>query len=240
VNLRPNCGQIGYMATNHPNFDATSMAGINALVFDLDGTLIDSTTGIGGALRAAFQSAGRTMPAVDLRRVIGPPITDIARRIEPSLSDAELATIERSYRSNYDNEGWRETVVYPAVEDTLRAFHRHGLRLFIVTNKPLAPTSNILKHLGLHDLFIETLTRDGRTPRYTGKSEMLADLISRHGLRRNSTLMIGDTNEDQEAAHANGLCFLFVTYGYGSVMMPAHSIHHFSEIATILNVTPMQ
>jgi len=228
------------MATSVPNLDAIQIAGVNALVFDLDGTLVDSTSGIGRALSAAFQSAGRTMPAVDLRRFIGPPITEIALRIEPSLSETELSAIELSYRSNYDNEGWRDTVVYPAVADTLHALHRLGFRLFILTNKPLLPTSNILEHLGLQKLFVETLARDSRTPRYASKSEMLGDLIDRHDLSSSDTLMIGDASEDQEAARTNGLHFLHVTYGYGTATMPARSIRHFSEIAALLNVSPTQ
>jgi phosphoglycolate phosphatase len=210
---------------------------INTLVFDLDGTLIDSTAGVRNALSAAFQSAGRMMPATDMRRVIGPPITVIARRIEPLLSDAEVAVIERSYRAIYDSNGWRDAFAYPAVVDTLHIFHRRGLRLFIVTNKPLLPTSNILAHLGFDGLFVEALSRDSRTPHYVSKSEMLADLLTRHHLLSDTALMVGDTSEDQEAAHSNGLAFLHVTYGYGSVITSAHRIDHFSEIATLLSAT---
>jgi phosphoglycolate phosphatase len=210
---------------------------ISAVVFDLDGTLIDSTPGISGALAKAFQSANRSMPAVDLRRVIGPPIGVIARRVEPSLTDTEVAIIERSYRTLYDSEGWRNTLAYPAVADTLDTLCRHGLRLFIVTNKPLVPTSNILAQLGLNAIFLETLTRDSRVPHFSSKTEMLADLLSRHRLQPSTTLMIGDTSEDQEAAHANRIDFLHATYGFGSVTRPALCIHHFSEIAALLNLS---
>jgi phosphoglycolate phosphatase len=218
------------------NLNVPSFSRINALVFDLDGTLIDSTPGICSALRTAFKSVGRTMPEVNLRRVIGPPITVIARRIEPLLSEAEVVGIERSYRAIYDSDGWRDTLAYPAVADTLRALHRRNVRLFIVTNKPLVPTSNILNHLGLKDLFVEALTRDSRSPHYVSKADMLSDLIGRQRLQSNTTLMIGDTNEDQEAAHVNGLDFLHATYGYGSVTVPGGHVDHFSEIAALLNI----
>jgi phosphoglycolate phosphatase len=222
-------------ASTHLNL--TEFTETNALVFDLDGTLIDSTPGIESALRAAFQSVGRTMPAVDLRRIIGPPITVIARRVEPLLSDAEVASIEQSYRAIYDSVGWRDTLAYPTVGDTLGALHRRGLRLFIVTNKPLVPTLKILAHLGLANLFLEVLTRDSRAPHYASKADMLADLLSGQQLKPSATLMIGDTSEDQEAAHTNNIDFLHATYGYGSVTMPARCIRQFSEIATLLNVT---
>jgi phosphoglycolate phosphatase len=214
---------------------STSFSRIRALVFDLDGTLIDSTPGIGRSLRTAFQAVGRTMPEIDLRRVIGPPITVIARSIEPLLSDTEVGGIERSYRAVYDGDGWRDTVAYSAVGDTLRVLHRRDLHLFIVTNKPLVPTSNILAYLGFNDLFVEVLTRDSRSPHYASKADMLADLLSRHRLQTSTTLMVGDTSEDQEAANTNGLDFLHATYGYGSVTSRAPHLHHFSEIATLLS-----
>ena len=214
--------------------NSTGLARIDAVVFDLDGTLIDSMPGIENALRTAFQSAKRTMPEVDLRRIIGPPIAVIARRVEPTLSDKEVEIIERSYRASYDRVGWRDSLAYPDVADTLALFHRCGIRLFIVTNKPIAPTSNILAHLGLRDFFLEVLTRDSRVPHYANKADMLADLLNRQHLVPGATLMIGDTGEDQEAAHTNGLEFLHVTYGYGSVPALARCVHQFSEIAPLL------
>jgi phosphoglycolate phosphatase len=154
------------------------------------------------------------------------------------LSDAEVSSIERSYRAIYDSDGWRDTLAYPAVADTLRALHRRDLRFYIVTNKPLVPTSKILNHLGLNDLFVEALSRDSRSPHYSSKADMLSDLLERQRLQPDSTLMVGDTNEDQEAAHANGLDFLYAAYGYGSVAVPDSHIDHFSEIAALLSIDP--
>jgi phosphoglycolate phosphatase len=225
------------MAASESRFKPICFSQINSVVFDLDGTLIDSTPGIAGALEEAFRSAGRSMPAVDLRRIIGPPITVIARRIEPSLSDTEVATIERHYRAIYDNAGWRNTLAYPAVVQTLHELYKQGLRLFIVTNKPLIPTSNILSHLGLKNFFIETLTRDSREPHYANKAEMLAELLCRQQLDPDTTLMVGDTSEDQESAYANRLGFIHATYGYGSLTETTHRMHHFSEIVVLLNIT---
>jgi phosphoglycolate phosphatase len=206
---------------------------LTAIVFDLDGTLVDSSPGIASSLAAAFQSVGRVMPEADFRKAIGPPIRIIARRVEPSLTDDELDLIEPFYRADYDNRAWRDTVIFDGVADTLREFHAQGLRLFIITNKPRIPTTHILAQFNLQHLFHEILTRDGGLPPFASKAEMLATLIERHGLSPDSTVMVGDTGEDQETAHANHVPFLHVTYGCGTVES-AHKIDLFPELAMLL------
>jgi phosphoglycolate phosphatase len=201
---------------------------------DLDGTLIDSTPGIHSSLAAAFEAAGRAMPPTDLRRIIGPPITVIARRIEPSLTDDEVLIIERIYRKLYDSEGWRQTVAFESVDATLKTLQATGKQLFIVTNKPKIPTGNILATLGLNMLFTESLTRDSRTPHFASKAEMVNDILSRHRLAPESIVMVGDTIEDQESAHAHGLRFLHARYGFGAIPDASHPIDNFSEVLSLL------
>jgi phosphoglycolate phosphatase len=204
-----------------------------SLIFDLDGTLIDSCPGIGSSLSAAFDSIGRKMPAADLRAIVGPPIRVIAARIEPTLSETELVQIELSYRTRYDSDGWRETVPFDGVAETLQALHLAGVSMFIVTNKPRIPTEKILTQLRLIRLFKEISTRDSRTPAYDSKTEMLFGLLQRYSLNRESSVMVGDTIEDEEAAAANGLRFLYATYGYGSIKNPHFPISQFAEISKL-------
>jgi phosphoglycolate phosphatase len=204
-------------------------------VFDLDGTLIDSSPGIAAALSIAFLSAGRTMPTTNVRSIIGPPIRVIATRIEPTLTEGELAQVEKTYRSEYDTEGWRETVLFEGVVKTLQDIRDGGTRMFVVTNKPKIPTTKILTYLGMGDLFDDVVTRDSRNPGYGSKSEMLRDLILRHNLHSESTIMVGDTAEDGEAAAANDLSFIHATYGYGSMDAPHCRIASFPELRTVLS-----
>lgn len=212
---------------------------VSTIVCDLDGTLIDSIPGIGASLSAAFLAIGREMPTADLRAAIGPPIGIIARRIEPSLSDDEVTQIERHYRAGYDVDGWRETVLFQGVADTLQSLREQGCRLYIITNKPRIPTEKILIHLGLHSLFEEVVSRDSRSPGYESKSEMLRDLLHRRSLPADATIMIGDTSEDGEAASANHLKFAFVTYGYGAHSSVALSIDNFADLQQLLLINPL-
>jgi len=209
---------------------AASLAGFQALVFDLDGTLIDSAPGISASLKAAFNSAGRSMPGAEVRSVIGPPIGVIARKIDPTLTDAEVKLIEQEYRSSYDSEGWRETVAFDGVVETLSRLHAAGWRLFVVTNKPSVPTGKILALLKIESALEAVFSRDSRTPRYASKTEMLADLMAIHKLEPGSTAMVGDTQEDGEAALANRLQFVHVSYGYGTVSDAAMRANRFQDI----------
>jgi phosphoglycolate phosphatase len=203
------------------------------LVFDLDGTLVDSSPGIATSLAMAFQAVGRVMPTADFRKAIGPPLRGIARRVEPTITDAELDIIEPLYRTDYDSRGWRDTVIFDGVVKTLTELQSYGIRFFIVTNKPVLPTRQILEQFELQQFFEEVLSRDSRSPAFASKAEMLASLIERYDLSPESTLMVGDTIEDLETAHANHVPFLYVTYGFGTVESP-DSIDRFPALATLL------
>ena len=211
---------------------------VGAFVFDLDGTLVDSVPGIGAALAEAFRSIGRTVPednfAARLRRAIGPPIRVVAKRIEPGLTDDETLAIELAYRPLYDNDGWRETVLFEGVAETLRELHGSGCRLFIVTNKPRIPSLKILDLLGLAQLFEAVSTRDSVTPHYASKAAMLGDVIAAHRLESGATVMVGDTVEDHEAAEVNGVRFVFASYGYGDDPDASRVIKSFGELIAVV------
>ena len=201
-----------------------------AIIFDLDGTLVDSSPGIATALSSAFSAVGRTMPFRDLRRVIGPPIKVIAKRLEPTLTDNELSIVESVYRSQYDLKAWSETSLFEGVPEGLRTLRTWGWRLFIVTNKPHLPTIKILSQFGLGPLFDEVLTRDISYPPYRTKAAMVADLVRSHSLSIGKTIMVGDTLEDEEAAHSNNLDFVFARYGYGNLPRASVSIEQFTNL----------
>jgi phosphoglycolate phosphatase len=208
------------------------------LVFDLDGTLVDSIAGIERSLTAAFRAAGRPMPKADLRRLIGPSIDIIARRLDASLSDDEVLRIERHYRLGYDTDGWRHTVLFKDVADTLSTLKQRGHRLFIVTNKPRIPTENLLAYLDLRIFFEDVVCRDFAAPAYRSKAEMLRNLIERHVLLAGLTIMVGDTVEDNEAATANGLTFFQARYGYGDIAPYVSTIGTLKDLLALVATKP--
>lgn len=216
--------------------DGKLQTGVSALVYDLDGTLIDSAPGIEASLRVAFQAARRVLPSVDMRALIGPPITTIALNADPTLTPDELTVIEKVYRQDYDSSGWRSTVLFEEVEACLRLQHKSGIRLFVVTNKPSIPTANILGHLGLLPLFESVVSRNSRHPSYASKAEMLGDLVNTRSLDVSTSIMVGDTSEDQHAAQKNQLGFIHAAYGYGKAVDAALSFHRFAKLHELITL----
>ncbi len=206
------------------------MPGPRTYIFDLDGTLIDSLPGIEQALTAAFATLHRTFPPNTLRPLIGPPIRTIARRLDPTLTDAETLEIERNYRAFYDDDSWKNTRLFPEVESTLKALHRSGHKLFVLTNKPALPARRILDHFALTDLFTAILTRDSSSPAFVSKSAMLAHLLAYHDLDPKHCLLVGDTPEDAAAAHANHLPCVLMSFGYGEIEPAQTSLNTFSSL----------
>jgi phosphoglycolate phosphatase len=209
---------------------AQSLMKPECFAFDLDGTLVDSNPGIASALRAAFASIGRAVPDRDIRSAIGPPIRILARRLDPQLTDDQCAAIEQAYRTLYDGEHWRQTLLFEGVDETLRHLHRTARRLFVVTNKPRIPTLKILQHFKLEPLFADIVTRDSTNPPFPNKAAMLRHLILHHQFNPAAATMVGDTAEDEEAAVANEIPFLFMTYGYGVAGPNSRRLERFADL----------
>jgi phosphoglycolate phosphatase len=175
------------------------------LIFDLDGTLLDSLPGIEWSVAQAFAACGMEAPRQSLRPYLGPPIRAILGTLGGVQAAEKLDGLERAFRVSYDGEGWRMTTCCEGAPAVLGRLREGGHRLYVATNKPALATSKILRELGMESVFEEIACRDSRTPPYGSKSELLADLVARRALARADCLMIGDTGEDSAAASAAGI-----------------------------------
>ena len=189
----------------------------HSLVFDLDGTLIDSAPSILAGFAAVVRQHGIT-PQVPLdSRLIGPPLLPTLARISgvsaPDMLDAMAAT----FKAWYDAEGYTRTVVYPGIDAALHALADRA-RLYIVTNKRIHPTRQILGHLGWAPLFSGVYAQDAFAPPLPSKAAVIGQVLSMHGIDPAGALYVGDRAEDGEAATANGLAFAWATWGYGGAL----------------------
>lgn len=193
----------------------------DTVLFDLDGTLLDSLPGIRYSIVEAFRACGLPMADVEMRSLIGPPIRTILSRLLVTLpveaKEQHLNCLERAFRASYDSEGWQKTYHYAGTAAMLKQMKEQGLRLFVVSNKPRQVSLKILQREDTFEYFDQIVTRDSRMPRYAGKYEMISYLLIEQAMQPANCLMVGDTIEDAEAAAAAGMQFCLMTHGYGDV-----------------------
>jgi phosphoglycolate phosphatase len=189
----------------------------NCVLFDLDGTILDSLPGIEASVRAAFVARDLPVPAGSLRELIGPPIRTILSRAGNITDETILDALECAFRQHYDSEGWQRTLCFPEAARVLEKMRQRGHRLFVVSNKPRQVSLKILEKEGILDLFETIVTRDSRSPAFERKEEMIRTLLAEGDIATENCVMVGDTIEDAGAAAAAGVSFIYMTHGYGLV-----------------------
>ena len=193
------------------------MSKINTIFFDLDGTLIDSVEGIEYAVKQAINLVKPSVKIPSLRPFIGPPIKIVLQSVLPNINEGEMQEILTYFRRIYDQEGWKKSICYDGVIETLSNLGKLGKTGFIVTNKPFVPTYAILEELTIKACFQEVLCPNSQNPPFTSKVEMIQTAIANYHLNPETCLMVGDSLDDAKAAHFNNIKFVAVNYGYGQV-----------------------
>ncbi|MER2515388.1 MAG: HAD hydrolase-like protein [Candidatus Accumulibacter phosphatis] len=212
---RPCAASKPLMALIDPRTPTSDRTMFQAIIFDLDGTLIDSRAAILDAFGKALAEKG-IAPRIALSAVrIGPPLAETLRELSGSDDEALLESLAEHFKAHYDSTGYRASEVFADIPELLTALTASGTRCFLATNKRLAPTRLILQHLQWEPFFAEVYALDRETPRLPDKSTMLARLLAEQALDAQNCIYVGDTPEDEAAARANGLRFAAVSWGYG-------------------------
>ena len=207
---------------------------IPAVLFDLDGTLVDSAPGILGTFRWVLEQHN-IAPRIPLdTSLIGPPLRVTTERLVGSEDFALVDRLTASFRERYDSVGAATTRPYPSYGETLGAVRQAGFALLIVTNKRIAPTLQILERNGGTAIYLGVYSPDAFAPSLTSKGAVIARAIQLHGLDPARSVYVGDSAEDAAAAAANKLAFVAALYGYGSPVTadpaPAGRISALSEL----------
>lgn len=195
-----------------------------ALIFDLDGTLIDSSPSILECFRRVLEEAN-LQPVVPLdNSLIGPPLRRTLKNLTGLLDGDALEMLVDDFRENYDSEGYMGTRVYPGVEDLLSKLASNGILMAIATNKRQTPTLKILEHFGWGKYFHFVGTLDNLSNPHTDKASLIKSILADTKADAKTVYYIGDKREDGEAAAANGIPFIAAGWGYGNwdgMEMPA-------------------
>lgn len=186
------------------------------LVFDLDGTLVDSAPDIAAAVNALFAELGLPgLEVVKIRRMVGDgaPIL-LERALRHVGPDHRAADLMSRFSAHYGENAVTLTKLYPDVTETLTALRAAGCRLGVCTNKPIAPTRSVLAAFGL-DSLIEAAVGGDSLPQRKPEPEPLLTVIRQLGGTPDNAVMIGDSMVDVACAEAAGVPAIIIPSGYG-------------------------
>ena len=181
------------------------------LVFDWDGTLMDSTAVIATSLQAACGDIGLPVPPEErARHIIGLGLYDALRYVLPGVPPAIYPQIVERYRHHFVSRE-HAAPLFDGVEDTLKTLHAAGHRLAVATGKSRRGLDRVLERTGLAALF--HATRCGEEAASKPAPEMLLELQRELGVAKEQTLMIGDTTHDLQMAQNAGVAGLAAAFG---------------------------
>jgi hypothetical protein len=191
---------------------------MKAILFDLDGTIINSEEGITKCVQYALDAQGIHEP--DLKNLlcfIGPPLDPVFRE-KYKMSQEEALEAVHKYRERYDVKGIYECHLYDGVADCIRKLKEKGYMIALASSKPEKACRRILEHFGLLPYFDEVAgsTLDGSI---STKQQVLEELYRRakvQGMEKKDMCLIGDTKFDAMGAKEFGIDCVGVTYGFGT------------------------
>jgi len=195
---------------------------VQLLIFDLDGTLIDSALDLALSVNATRRHMG--LPELDLDLISsyvgdGAPVL-IRRVMGPEASEETVQAALEFFLAFYRIHALEHTKLYPGVREPLEELYRRGKTLAVLTNKPVRISADILAALGLGDKFFRV---------YGGNSFELkkpdpigvTTLMSETGIGPSETILIGDSHVDMQTARNAGVAACGVTWGFQRELMLA-------------------
>ncbi len=188
---------------------------MDLVIFDLDGTLIDSKLDLAHSVNATRAWLG--LGPLDNELVYsyvgnGAPVL-IRRALGPEFSDADVERALEYFLNYYREHMLDHTDLYPGMRECLERLHGEGVQLAVLTNKPVRFSSAILEGLGVRDVFFRVYggnSFEQKKPHPAG----VVKLLEESGAARDRTLLVGDSAVDVRTARNAGVRSCGVTYGF--------------------------
>lgn len=204
------------------------------LLFDMDGTMLDSAVAITGRLRETLEHFNVEVPSEEeLRLTIGPPAGQgLLRFVGPELGDEARAF----YRALSERDEFSNQQLFDGIADTLRALKSEGFPLGVATSRPQATAEALCEHFGIASYFDLIIGGNEHRP---DKAAVIAENLVQFrklGFDRNA-LMIGDRFYDTEGARHNGVPTVLVRWGYAAdeeFESAMDSVVHVDELMAML------
>lgn len=217
------------------------MPSYSALIFDLDGTLINSAPDIAAAVNRHFAAKGWPQLETDYvesfigngpRRLLGDIMSDLGLPAD----EAAVTAATDGYIRNYAERPAEHTRFYAHVREDLEQLHAAGFRLGICTNKPQALTQAVLQLLDLDRLFTVALGADA-VPACKPDPRHLLAVADAMALPPGSWAYVGDTNVDKATATAAGVPFFVVPWG-GGALVDVHPARRLTRLGDLMQHGP--
>ena len=213
------------------------------LIFDFDGTLIDSVPDLADATNAMLTTLGKdTYPIETIRNWIGNGSRLLVERAlvgKVEVADGELTGEEADHAEQiffeaYKNLSGSKTVAYPDVDDGLKKLHAAGYTLALVTNKPIRFVPKILQSFGWQDLFSEVMGGDSLAVKKPDPAPLL-HVCETLNISVEQAVMIGDSRNDMLAGQNANMDTLGLSYGYNygqdiRELNPTEAFDHFADL----------
>ncbi len=214
-----------------------------AILFDLDGTLIDSVPDLHVAINHLLKTLGE--PPVELAKIAHWVGNGSLTLVERALTFSHQAIDEKSlnaahdvFLNAYQAIDNQYSVLFEGVKETLGAFHEKGIRMGLVTNKLERFVPALLKQFDLVSFFEVVVADDGAHEKKPSAAPLLY-AARQLGVPVSNCLMVGDSLSDIAAAKACGMANVLMTYGYHQGLKPSDMgadalLDHFSELNRIV------
>jgi len=189
-----------------------------ALVFDLDGTLVDTAPDLLGALNVILAGEGRRpVNLIDLRTLVGfgarTLLAEAFKMTGGPADPARLEDLREAFIAHYRDHIADDSRPFPGVVETLEAFKAEGTRMGVLTNKPQELSDLLILKLGLGEYF-GAIFGQGRKPYTKPDARIFPDVVEVLGGPGAGALMIGDSVTDVQTARNAGAPVILVPYGY--------------------------
>lgn len=213
----------------------------SAVIFDLDGTLVDSAPDLCGVVNEMLEEHGRAPLDLDeIRRMVGDGAAKLIERGFGATGGlpGPLPELVREFIQRYEPRVARLTRAFPGVVETLERLRQAELRLGVCTNKPSGLTRTLLEELDLARFF--TSVAGGDVPARKPDPRHVQLVMNELGGSPATTLMVGDSANDVAAAKSAGLTVFVVSFGYTTIP-PAdlgadRLLHRFDELQDLIGV----
>ncbi|WP_297572238.1 HAD-IA family hydrolase [uncultured Deefgea sp.] len=203
------------------------------LVFDWDGTLMDSTGMIARSIQRAFRDVGLAEPSdKDARFVIGYGLQEAMQYLGPELNAEQILRIVDAYRGHFLSQD-HELQLYPGVEAGLLRLQAAGFRMAVATGKSRAGLDRVLAATGLSPFFEVSRTADEAFSK--PHPAMLEYILEACDIEGRRTLMIGDTTHDLQLAINAGTASVALSYGAHPLhdLLPLQPLAHFDDFSQL-------